>query len=464
MNRTVVPILTGILFVIMGLALCNCATIGHSTNEGPYVPWDQPTPYPDRINVTITEDPSHGFSVTWRTNTSVDKAVAEIAIATPAPRFFRTGTQVSARTEYFDGSIIEGESVQANYHSVTFNNLETDTIYAYRVGDGSHWSEWFHVRTASEKPEPFSFIYFGDAQNDLQQLWSRVIRAAYAKSPDARFVVHAGDLVNRGHYNAQWGEWFYSGSFIHSMLPVVPAPGNHEYRRYTNKKNEQDIGHLAVHWKPQFTLPENGVEGLEETNYYVDFQGVRIIVLNSNEKVEEQAQWLDEVLADNQNKWTVVTFHHPIFSSSKRRDNQDLRAAWKPMFDKYQVDLVMQGHDHTYARGHTVNVPTGVNLREPLASTVYVNSVSGRKMYKLKEGKWDQYPDVDMERSAENTQLFQVIHVNNDTLQFRAYTAIGDVYDGFDLIKQADGPNRFIEITPLPEIRTHQNTIPYKIN
>ena len=45
----------------------------------------------------------------------------------------------------------------------------------YRVGDGVNWSEWFHFRTASDRPEPFSFIYFGDAQTDLKSLWSRVI-------------------------------------------------------------------------------------------------------------------------------------------------------------------------------------------------------------------------------------------------------------------------------------------------
>jgi hypothetical protein len=38
-------------------------------------------------------------------------------------------------------------------------------MYAYRVGDGTHWSEWFHARTAANEPEPFSYIYFGDAQN-----------------------------------------------------------------------------------------------------------------------------------------------------------------------------------------------------------------------------------------------------------------------------------------------------------
>ena len=48
-----------------------------------------------------------------------------------------------------------------------------------------NWSEWVHARTASDKPEPFSFIYFGDAQNDVKSLWSRVIRGAYSDAPKA---------------------------------------------------------------------------------------------------------------------------------------------------------------------------------------------------------------------------------------------------------------------------------------
>ncbi|MFM8215573.1 MAG: fibronectin type III domain-containing protein, partial [Pirellula sp.] len=53
--------------------------------------------------------------------------------------------------------------------------LQPATKYAYRVGDGVNWSEWFQFRTASTQPEPFSFVYFGDAQNDLRTLVHLVI-------------------------------------------------------------------------------------------------------------------------------------------------------------------------------------------------------------------------------------------------------------------------------------------------
>ncbi|MCK7531056.1 MAG: metallophosphoesterase [Marinilabiliales bacterium] len=58
-----------------------------------------------------------------------------------------------------------------------------------------------------------------------------------------------------------------------------------------------------------------------------------------------------ELLKSNPCKWTIMTFHHPIFSTSARRDNKVIRELFKPLIDKYGVDMVLTGHDHTYARG-----------------------------------------------------------------------------------------------------------------
>ena len=142
----------------------------------------------------------------------------------------------------------------AHYHSVNFTDLRPNTLYAYRVGGGDVWSEWFHFKTASEQFEPFSFIYFGDAQNNLLSMWSRAVRSAYSNAPKAKFMIHAGDLINRANADEEWGEWFKAGSFIHAMVPGIPVPGNHEYA-----KNLTGPRTLSKHWNPQFTLPENGI-------------------------------------------------------------------------------------------------------------------------------------------------------------------------------------------------------------
>ena len=420
-------------------------------------PWDEPGRRPDRIALTWSDDPATTLSATWRTDTTVSRAYGMVAKADASPRFAEKADTLEADLEFLDLTKVDGETVRAHYHSVTFEDLEPGTIYAYRVGDGEIWSEWFHTRTADQESNPFSFIYFGDAQNDLHNLWSRTIRAAFSKAPDARFMVHAGDLVNVAHRNTEWGEWFESGGWLFGMLPSIAVPGNHEYRGYSSIDMKRKLSAL---WRPQFTFPENGIEGLEETNFVIDYQGVRFIGMDSNRMVEEQAVWLDSVLTDNNNHWTIATFHHPVFSSSGTRDNPDLREHWKPLFEKHRIDLVLQGHDHTYARGRVLNVPTGVNTRDEQSGTVYVNSVSGPKMYEIKETRWDEY-GAKMERAAENTQLFQIIHIDGDTLQCEAVTATGDLYDAFELTKSFDGPNTFVEKvgSNVPE-RTHENSAP----
>lgn len=390
----------------------------------------RPTALPDRIILTWDRDPARSQAVSWRTDATVGKAVAQIALASAYPRFSETAKTVAAQT-----TPVTTDLGGARFHSVTFADLTPSTLYAYRVGDGANWSEWIQFRTASNKPEPFSFIYFGDAQNDIKSLWSRAIRAAYSDAPKARFILHAGDLINNANADAQWGEWHQAGGWVNSMVPSIPTPGNHEYA----KRTEDGPREISGHWRPQYALPENGPKGLEESCYYLDYQGVRIISLNSNERQEEQAAWLDGVLADNPNRWTVLTFHHPMYSAARNRDNPTLRNIWLPVLDKHRVDLVLQGHDHTYARSK--NLRTGVNVRDGESGTVYVVSVSGPKMYDLKREPW-------MQRAAEDTQLYQILSVDGDRLRYEARTVTGEVYDAFDLMKQPSKINRLVERTP----------------
>lgn len=427
--------------------------------------WNKPSPQPDRIILTFSGDPSNRQSVTWRTDTSVKKAMAQITLAYEAPMLRKTATTIDAQTEWFDGSRIRGADLMANYHSATFTGLLPDTLYAYRVGDGTYWSEWFQFRTASSIPKPFSFLYVGDAQNYVLELWSRLIRAGFSKEPDARFIIHAGDLINNAHNDREWHEWFSAAGWMNGMVPAVPLPGNHEYRRHLISDTTDPSTNLSVQWRPQFTLPQNGIPKLPETNYFFDYQGARFIILNSNLLLEEQAVWLEDVLKRNPQTWTIVSFHHPVFSTAGERDNKRLRELWKPLFDTYKVDLVLQGHDHTYARGIagglSKNQMAGVNKLEPTAGTVYVVSVSGGKMYDLNKDSWKKH-DATMSRSAENTQLFQVIRIEGHTLKYHAYTTAGNLYDAFDLhkAKTKSKPNTFREMKPSTEERHHDNTVP----
>lgn len=415
------------LFAVPGLSHEDHPAVAF-TEEDAY----RPTPRPDRVVLTWRGDPARSQTVTWRTDTSISRAWVEVAEATPGPAFADHAKRTRAETSAFESDLGE-----AHYHSATLQPLRPATKYAYRVGGGDYASEWFHFTTASDRPQPFSFIYFGDAQNDIREHWSRVIREAHSEAPRASFMLHAGDLVNRGNRDLEWGEWFAAGSWLNAMIPSIATPGNHEYGR-----NAEGRRAVSAHWRPQFGFPDHAPEGLEETVYWIDYQGARIISLNSNEQETAQVEWLSEVLEENPNRWTIITFHHPLFSSARGRDNRKLRELWKPVFDKYQVDLVLQGHDHSYARtGLEVpeNLDTGANVRS--GHTVYVVSVSGPKMYQVDQQEY-------FSRTASGTQLYQIITVDGDSLYYKAHVATGEVYDAFTLVKTDDGPNKLMEQAP----------------
>ncbi len=409
--------------------------------------WSKPSAQPDRIILNVGSDPARQVGITWRTSLDVKVGFVEIAVASGDPKFWQTKKIIPAKTEFVDASKIKTAEVKANYHSLELKDLMPATVYGYRVGDGTIWSEWFQFETASADPEEkFSFLYVGDAQNYILELWARVIREGFKTAPDAKFFIHAGDLVNIAHREQEWHEWFTAGGFIHSMIPSMPTPGNHEYYPISREDETKKIRSLSVQWRPQFTLPMNGPEGLEETVYYIDYQDARIISLNSNRDLDIQAKWLEDLLEKTTQKWIIITYHHPMFSASSGRDNSQLREVWKPIFDKYKVDLALQGHDHSYARGRVSageNVLEGVNLRDQ-TGTVYVVSVSGGKMYEV-GGDWTEL-GAEKDRSGENTQLFQVITIEGDHLLFESFTAVGELYDSFELIKTPDGPNLFIEL------------------
>lgn len=393
------------------------------------------TAMPDRIILTWTAHPAFTQNVTWRTSTEVEAAYVEFAIATHGPYFVQNALRISATTAPFESNL-----GTYHIHSAKMAALVPKTKYAYRVGDGTNWSEWFHFTTASDEPAPFKFIYFGDAQNDVRSMWSRIIREAQSDAPKAAFMLHAGDLINNANADAQWGDWFAAGNWLNAMIPSIATPGNHEYGKV--KVDDKEVSMLSKHWRPSFAFPENGPAKMKESTYWFDYQGTRFISLNSNEDVTAQVEWLEKVLKANTNRWTIVTFHHPIYSSAEGRDNKKQRELWKPVFDKYRVDLVLQGHDHTYGRTGLdlpSNLNTGVQVQQ--GPTVYVVSVSGPKQY-------DTEDRTLFKRMAGGTQLYQIIHVDADELRFEAHVANGELYDAFTLRKREGQFNKLIDRVP----------------
>ena len=424
------------LFILVIFFNCNSNHHSHSHSHSHQKDglhhWEIPSKDPDRIILTFNGNPSTKRAVTWRTDSSVKKAEAQIAIAGLNSDFVNEATTYTANTEEFDlGLYKSNKSLIVNYHSVVFENLKPNTLYAYRVGFAENWSEWIQFKTANDTYSPTQFVYFGDAQNDILNHWSRVIRMAYKTAPDASFVIHAGDLVDSAHKDNEWAQWFKAGGFIHSQWTAIPVVGNHEFQRFDGYEGTLPR-RLSIQWRPQFTLPveENLDEKLHETVYSVEYQDILVLVLNSTGQLEEQTEYIREKLTKTDAKWKIVTNHHSVFSPAEGRDFEYARKVWKPMFEKYGVDLVLNGHDHTYARGHTPVKSQNVN-ESGIFKTLYVTSVSGPKQYKLDKDQIKNY-EIDgykSDKMGEETQFFQVINIDSNKLTYSAYTTLGDLYD-----------------------------------
>lgn len=409
---------------------------------------------PDRIVLSPAADPTSGMAVSWRTDMAMAESIAEIAEMAPAPGFGVQARQVAGTS-----AATISENGEARYHKARFSGLKPDTAYAYRVRGSAGFSEWHQFRTASASQRPFRFLYLGDTQNRILDIGSLAWRRALLQAGNPELMLHAGDLVASRDdmvHDDEWGQWSAAGGWALASVPQIPAAGNHEYVDAV-RPDGTETRRLGGHWPQMFALPGNGAPGAAATTYAVDYQGARFVVLDGTSALDlgtldAQSAWLDARLAEAGPRWKIVLVHQPVFTCARPRDTEVLKRAWKPLFEKHRVDLVLQGHDHCYSRltaegGRKAGA--AARTRGRVQGPVYMVSVAGSKMYGLNDRSADQ-PD----RVAEDTSLFQIVDVSPDRLALRAYLNTGVLYDGFELAKGRDGSNRLSELTgSVPAVR-----------
>ena len=352
---------TGSLTVAITPASANASTEGSDTAE--YVNSAQETVatagnsipgVAERISLSPTADAATGMNITFR-------AAASGATVEYRPASNPTSV-VSVPT------IVTGEN-NGVHQFATLTNLSPATAYKYRIitADGAA-GPWEEFRTAASNAERFNFIYFGDAQNGLDKEAKISAQAAFTAVPDAALVVHTGDQINNANDDEQWGQWFDAQGPTARNTPMLTALGNHELMG--------DV--LATNFQNHFTNPTNGPEIFPETTYFVDYQGVRFITLTANDLfLSQQAAFLKQALSENPNPWSVVMFHQPIYNSTTARKSTINLNYFGDILETHDVDLVLNGHDHAYARGHrTENQGNGENT-----GPVYMVSSTGSKFY-----------------------------------------------------------------------------------
>jgi 3',5'-cyclic AMP phosphodiesterase CpdA len=143
-------------------------------------------------------------------------------------------------------------------------------------------------------------------------------------------------------------------------------------------------------------------------------ESVRFFMLDSTYPVPEQIEWLDKELKGSKEDWKILVFHHPLYSSGGRHGSDlKLRETLEPLFIKYNVSVVLTGHDHFYER------------IKPQHGIVYFVTGSGGQ---LALGDIDKGSPITA-KGFDTDRAFMAMEISGDTLYFNAISRDGQIVD-----------------------------------
>lgn len=264
------------------------------------------------------------------------------------------------------------------------------------LGDGAAISAEASFRTlAGPEQKSINFVAWGDNRTNHpihRQVADRVALA----NPD--FVLNTGDLVEIGTRLADWNAFFDAERNLLANAPLYPSLGNHE-------------GDGAM-YTSVFALPNN------ERWYSFDSGPVHVVALDVITSAytpgSAQYAWLEQDLQQTTRPWKIAYFHYPPYGfSTVHGSNLAVRSALSPLFERYGVQLVFNGHIHYYQR----NVANGV--------TYVVTGGGGAPLYPLGTSQWTRY--------TEQTYHFVKVSVDGGTLTATGVRLDGTQFDAFTL-------------------------------
>ena len=161
---------------------------------------------------------------------------------------------------------------------------------------------------------------------------------------------------------------------------------------------------------------------MDGKEYYRFTRGnVAFYALNSNYMDKKQIDWLQSELAKDRSDWKIAFFHHPPYSSGgKHGSSTQLREIVEPIFTRYNVNVVMAGHEHFYER------------IKPQKGIFYFISGAGGKLRKgdVKEGSTLTAKAYDQDMS------FMLVEIVKDTMHFQVLSRTGETVDSGVLPRQ----------------------------
>lgn len=270
-------------------------------------------------------------------------------------------------------------------NKVTAKRLKSNKVYYYQYLLNGVWSECYKYET--KDPDSFSFLYVGDPQigaskkkissetNDAQTAelaarndaysWYTTLKTAINENPKLSFIISIGDQINEYVYDGSvekdlQQEMEYAGFLspdVIKSLPVATAIGNHDSK--------------TANYQNHFNNPNSFTEEINATkagyDYYFTYGSVLFIVLDTNNyNCADHEALLKKATEDNpDSSWRVVTFHQDSYGSGNHSDSDSiiLRTQLTTLMDSYDIDVVLQGHDHTYSRSYLLT-SDGKNHKE----------------------------------------------------------------------------------------------------
>ena len=350
------------------------------------------------VVATINGDPKTRMAFNWFTNEGVTDGMVEITLADDTlnriPLLYPCYTLTTPPLHYAisTSGVLTAARLDKNTafryvaHKAVVEDLQPGTEYRYRVGFDGHWSDYGHFRTAGEEEKEFSFIYMTDSHIQNQEYIDAAKLCAQAvaeNEKDARFCVFPGDFVDTGTANNsewEWERWFEEAlKPVLRQMPLVPTDGNHDdspLLNYTYHFNADTSFNSTTLVRPQFAgINYSFVYGdllliaFSEQDFWrgeYDYEA-----LTSEYLERDLGVWFGrQVAAAPEAKWRVGLVHKNLFSGSDHQRDKEtplLRATLLPVMKKNRMDLVLQGHDHTYE----VIGPVDPDTRTPVRTAIY---------------------------------------------------------------------------------------------
>jgi Calcineurin-like phosphoesterase. len=221
-------------------------------------------------------------------------------------------------------------------------------------------------------------------------------------------------------------------------FPLAAFSGNHDH---------QMGEYYGYHYNQPNVSAAYGTAYGNDGDYWFVYGNALFLVLNSNtESIATHDVFIREAVAKNPSAtWRVVAFHHSVYSEADHFADPDVidrRTNYPPVFERYKIDVVLQGHDHAYTRTLPMVKGKPVDGADPKADSVTddagivyftFNSGSGSKFY-----DWhDQAPEVfSAVRWQGKVPSFCYVADEGNRLTFTTYrTDDMSVIDSFSIVK-----------------------------